>query len=456
MAVPRSLPQLTPRLVPLARTRLWLQVLIAMVLGVAFGVAIGPTTGWIDADISTVIGAWVALPGRLFLLAIQFVVVPLIVASVIRGIAAGEGSTGLGELGLRTTVFFVFSTAVAVLLGLGMALLIKPGRFVDSFAVRAGLTENPGAAPAVTPAKPPTVGEIPELITSLFPGDPLTTFTSGNMLQIVIAAIIIGVAVVMTPSEQRRPILDLLASVQAACMVIVGFVLRLAPFAVFGLLAQISARVGLSALLGTGMYVLTVISGLALLLLVYLMLVRAIGGRPIRTFLGATREVMLLAFSTSSSAAVMPVTLTTTEQKLRVRNHIARFVIPLGTTINMAGTALYQAVATLFLAEIFAVDIGLSGMVLVVIMATGAAIGSPGTPGVGIVILATILTSVGVPATGVAIILGVDRILDMCRTVVNVTGDMVASVIIDHLTRTEPELAEEHLGRVPTPAMRRE
>jgi Na+/H+-dicarboxylate symporter len=441
---------------PLLRTRLWLQVLIALALGVTFGVAIGPTTGWVDADIALIIGAWVALPGRLFLLAIQFVVVPLIVASVIRGIAAGEGPTGLGELGLKTSVFFVASTAVAVVLGLGMALLIRPGRFVDSAAVRAGFAEDSDAASTVTPANPPTVAEIPELITSLFPGDPLTTFTSGNMLQIVIAAIIIGIAVIMTDAKQRQPLLDLLASVQAACMVIVGFVLRFAPLAVFGLLAQISARVGLSALLGTGMYVLTVIAGLALLLLVYLLLLRVIGGRSVSDFLGSAREVMLLAFSTSSSAAVMPVTLTTTEQKLRVRGHVARFVVPLGTTINMAGTALYQAVATLFLAEVFAVDVGLSGMVLVVVMATGAAIGSPGTPGVGIVILATILTSVGVPATGIAIILGVDRLLDMCRTVGNVTGDMVASVVIDHLTRNEAELAEERLGKVTTPAMRRE
>ena len=453
MDVARSLPQLSGRLVPLVRTRLWLQVLIAMALGVAFGVAIGPTTGWVDPEIASVVGAWVALPGRLFLLAIQFVVVPLIVASVIRGIAAGEGPTGLGELGLKTTLFFVISTILAVALGLAVALLIQPGSFVDSAAVTAALAEDTGAVSVAAPAQPPTVGEIPELITGLFPRDPLTTFTSGNMLQIVIAAIIIGVAVVMTASDQRRPLLDLLASVQAACMVIVGFVLRLAPLAVFGLLAQITARVGVSALIGTGMYVVTVVAGLALLLLAYLVTVQVFGGRRIGKFLGAAREVMLLAFSTSSSAAVMPVTLTTTEQKLGVRSHVARFVIPLGTTINMAGTALYQAVATLFLAQVFAVDIGLSGMILIVVMATGAAIGSPGTPGVGIVILATILTSVGVPAAGVAIILGVDRLLDMCRTVVNVTGDMVASATIDHLTRNEPELAEEHLGRVSTPAM---
>jgi Na+/H+-dicarboxylate symporter len=453
MQVPRSLPQLSQRLVPLVRTRLWLQVLIAMALGMAFGIAIGPTTGWVDADISLVIGAWVALPGKLFLLAIQFVVVPLIVASVIRGIAAGEGPTGLGELGLKTTLFFVVSTVIAVAIGLTVALLIQPGSFVDSAAVIAALAGDANAMPALAAAGAPTVGEIPELIAGLFPRDPLTTFTSGNMLQIVIAAIILGIAMVMTAGEQRRPLLDLLASIQAVCMVIVSFVLRLAPFAVFGLLAQISARVGISALLGTGMYVVTVIAGLALLLLGYLIALRLLGGRRAGPFLGAAREVMLLAFSTSSSAAVMPVTLTTAEQKLGVRSHVARFVIPLGTTINMAGTALYQAVATLFLAQIFAVDIGLSGMILIVVMATGAAIGSPGTPGVGIVILATILTSVGIPAAGVAIILGVDRLLDMCRTVVNVTGDMVASVIIDHMTRSEVELAEEHLGKFPTPAM---
>ncbi len=453
MSEPRSLPHLGQRLVPLVRTRLWLQVLIAMALGVGFGVAIGPTTGWIDPEVSLAVGAWVALPGKLFLLGIQFVVVPLIVASVIRGIAAGDNPSGLGELGLKTTVFFVASTIVAGTLGLSVALLIKPGSFVDTAAVSAALASDPTTTQAAAPLTAPTAGEIPDLIASLFPRDPLTTFTSGNMLQIVIAAIILGIALVMTASDQRRPLLDLLASVQAACMVIVGFVLRFAPLAVFGLLAQISARVGISALIGTGVYVITVLVGLGLLLAVYLAAARIFGGVGVRAFLSASREVMLLAFSTSSSAAVMPLTLTTAEKKLGVRSQVARFVVPLGTTINMAGTAGYQAVATLFLAQVFAIDIGLAGMVLVVVMATGAAIGSPGTPGIGIVVLATILTSVGIPPAGVAIILGVDRLLDMCRTTVNVTGDMVASIVIDHLTRSDAERAAEHLGRVPTQAM---
>ena len=203
----RSLPQLSYRLVPLVRARLWLQVLIAMALGVAFGIAIGPTTGWVDSAVAQAVGAWVALPGRLFLLAIQFVVVPLVVASVIRGIAAGEGPAGLGPLGMRTALFFVASTVFAVAVGLVMALAVHPGSFVEGSAVAAALADETGTAATIVPNAPPRMSEIPQLIAGLFPSDPLTTFTSGNMLQIVIAAIILGVAVVMTASEQRRPLL---------------------------------------------------------------------------------------------------------------------------------------------------------------------------------------------------------------------------------------------------------
>ncbi len=308
-------------------------------------------------------------------------------------------------------------------------------------------------ANAITAAQLLRPEDIPEFITSLFPRDPLTTFISGNMLQVVMTAAIIGMALMMTPPEQRKPLLDLLSSVQAACMVIVGWVLRFAPVAVFGLLAHITARVGISALIGTGAYVATVLPGLIVLFLVYLAIVVLIARRDVRTFLHAIREVVLLAFSTSSSAAVMPLSFSTAEHKLKVRASVARFVIPLGTTINMGGTALYQGVATLFLAQAFQVDIGFFGMLLVVVIATGAAIGSPGTPGVGIVILATILNSVGIPPAGIAIILGVDRLLDMCRTAVNVTGDLVACATIEQLFMGPVELAEEHLGKVPTPAM---
>lgn len=455
MAVERSLVNLRGSLLGLVRQRLWLQVLIGMALGVLLGVLIGPTVGLLSPETAVLVGNWVALPGKLFLLAIQFVVVPLVVASVIRGIAAGEGSESLGQLGGWTVGFFVVTTLVAVAIGLTVAMVLEPGRFVDGTILNVALAEGAGGEAAVAlppPARPPSPEEIPELIVSLFPRDPLVTFISGNMLQIVLTSVIIGIALVMTPAEQRKPLLDLMASVQAACMAIVGWVLRFAPFAVFGLLAHITARVGLSALIGVGAYVATVVLGLLLLFGLYLAIVAVIARRLPLHFLAASREALLLAFSTSSSAAVMPVSLSTAEQKLHVRAAVARFVVPLGTTINMGGTALYQGVATLFLAQVFAVDIGVPGMLLIVVMATGAAIGSPGTPGVGIVILATILNSVGIPSAGIAIILGVDRLLDMCRTVVNVTGDLVACVTIDRLLGGSAEDAKARPGEASEPS----
>jgi Na+/H+-dicarboxylate symporter len=405
-----------------------------MVLGVAFGVLIGPTMQLVDNDTSELIAGWVALPGKIFLLAIQFIIIPLIVASVIRGIAAGESNEDIGKLGIFTILFFLATTAIAAAIGIGAALIIQPGAYIDSSMLQHIVSTEaiPGTSDAI-PASLPSLKEFPELLTGLFPKDPLATFVSGNMLQTVISAVIIGIALLAMPSAQRKPILDLLGSIQSVCMVIVSWVLKFVPYAVFGLLANISARVGISTLLATAVYVATVLIGLAILLGVYLLIIAIIGRTNPLKFLVSSREVMLLALSTSSSAAVMPLTLSTTEQKLGVRPGISRFVIPLGTTINMGGTALYQGVATLFLAQVFQVDVGISGMILVVVMATGASIGSPGTPGVGIVILATILESVGIPPTGIALILGVDRILDMCRTSVNVTGDMAASITLDRL-----------------------
>lgn len=452
----RSLPQLTAHLGTLIRQRLWLQVIVGMILGVAVGILIGPTSGYVSAETSGLAGNWISLPGRLFLIAIQFVVVPLVVASVIRGIAAGEASEGLGVLGSRTVVFFLATTLLAVAIGVLVASAIQPGQYLDGFAMQDALkhAEEAQVLAGAGGVTTPKVHDIPDIIVGLFPKDPLSTFVSGNMLQIVIAAAIIGVALTMTPSDQRKPLLDLMASVQAACMVIVGWVMRFAPIAVFGLLAHITSRVGLSALIGTSVYVVTVLAGLLLLTMSYLAIGYFVAGRSPRSFLGAARDVMLLAFSTSSSASVMPLSLSTAEQKLGVRPAVARFVIPLGTTINMGGTALYQGVATLFLAQVFNIELGVAGILLVVVMATGAAIGSPGTPGVGIVVLATILTSVGIPPAGIAIILGVDRLLDMCRTVVNVTGDLVACVTIDHLLLKSAGVEEAHLGKVATPAMR--
>lgn len=261
------------------------------------------------------------------------------------------------------------------------------------------------------------------------------------MLQVVVVAVFLGVALVSMERRRAQPLLDLLGAVQEVSMVVVRWAMVLVPAAVFGLMAQLTARTGLEALLGMGVYVLTVLGAL-LLALGFLLGTYALGRRrsPL-AFLRASRDALLLAFSTSSSAAVMPLTIRTAESALDVAPSIARFVIPLGTTINMAGTALYQVIATLFLAQVYQVDVGLSGLLLVVVLAVGASIGSPGTPGIGIVILAMMLGTLGIPAEGVALLIGVDRILDMCRTTLNVTGDLVAASVVDQWQRSDPPAA---------------
>ena len=429
----RSLLNLGDQLTSLMRERLWLQVVIGMFLGVVTGIVIGPGFDLVPSQTSLLIANWVAFPGQLFLMAIQFVVIPLVVASVIRGICSGQGTENLGRLSGSTVTFFVGTTIVAVLIGVTIAILVGPGNYIDSTTMQSTLAET--QADAAKAATLPGLADFPGVIVALFPRDPLTSFVSGNMLQIVITAAIIGIALLSLPLEQSRPLMDLLASIQAVCMVIVKWVLRFAPLAVFGLLAEITAKVGIGTLLGMGIYVLVAVAGLLLLFVIYLLIGWAVSGSSPLKLMGQMREVLLLAFSTSSSAAVMPLTLSTVEEKLAVPSYIARFVVPLGTTINMGGTAIYQGIATIFLAQVFNVDIGLAGILLVVVMATGAAIGSPGTPGVGIVILATILSTVGIPAAGIAIIIGVDRPLDMLRTIVNVTGDMVACLVMKRFVR---------------------
>ena len=223
----------------------------------------------------------------------------------------------------------------------------------------------------------------------------------------------------------------------------------LAPFAVFGLMARLTAETGPQALIGVLVYVATVLVGLLLMLGILLAIARVYGQITPRAFFGAAKDVMLLAFSTSSSAAVMPLSIKTAEGPLKVRKHISQFVIPLGATINMNGTALYQGVAAIFIAQVFGVEIGAAGLVLIVLTSVGASIGSPATPGVGIVILSTILVSVGVPASGIALIMGVDRLLDMSRTVVNVCGDLVACIVLDKLDSKGND--EQDRSTVPPP-----
>ena len=439
---PRSLKYLSDYLQALVRGRLWLQVIVGMVLGITTGILMGPAMGWFYPATAAIAGDWLAFPGKLFLALIQMIVIPLIFASIIRGLAATENLEQLRKMGLRVVLYFIATTALAIIIGLTVATIIKPGSYIDSQSVQATMAAEPVSRDA---AEAPGIDiiELPQRIITLLPSNPLNSMVESNMLQVVIFAMIVGVALVMMAPAQSRPLLDLMGSLQEVCMTVVRWAMLLAPVAVFGLLAQLTAKLGLDALIGMAVYVGTVILGLLLLFAVYLAILFVVARQTPFVFIKSVRDVLLLAFSTSSSAVVMPMSIKAAEEKLNVRPSVSQFVIPLGATINMNGTALYQGVAAIFIAQVYGIDVGLGGMALIVVTSVGASIGAPATPGVGIVILSMVLTTAGIPAAGIALIMGVDRILDMCRTAINVSGDLGAAKLMDRWVGSSSSLGEE-------------
>ncbi|HII01939.1 TPA: dicarboxylate/amino acid:cation symporter [Methanosarcinaceae archaeon] len=427
---PPSLKNMSHHLHELIESRLWLKILLGMFLGVAVGLLLGPFGGFVDPGMAEVIGEWIALPGYIFLGLLKMIVIPLVLASIILGVASSESMADLKKTGLSTALYFIVTTAIATCIGLGMALSIRPGQYIGGELLQAAIEgEAPSAAQDMDFSL--SLGDLPSKIGGLLPANPLDAMVQGEMLQVVIIAIIVGVALVSLSRRQAAPLIHLLNSVQAICMTVVKWSMALAPIAVFGLLTKFTIMLGIDALVGMAVYVATVLASLGLLMGMNLIIISVLARKNPFDFLSAVRDVLLLAFSTSSSAAVMPVSIKTAEEKLGVRPSISQFVIPLGATVNMNGTALYQGVATVFLAEVFGIHLGLGQLVLVMVMAVAAAIGTPSIPGVGIVILAMILSSVGIPTTGIALIMGVDRILDMTRTSVNVAGDLVTCTVMD-------------------------
>ncbi len=429
---PRSLKKLSGHLYGLIRRKLWLKILFALAVGVVVGIIFSPDMEILSETASDTLGNWLAIPGQIFLGLIQMIVVPLVFASIITGLASSEDVEQLKKLGSRIILYFIMTTVVAITIGLTVALIIQPGTYIDMdelgvSVADADVVENDEAPEDIS------VEEVPDMLTNLLPENPLGAMVEKEMLAVVLFSIIIGFALVSLDPDKAAPLIEILESIQEVCMTVVEWAMLLAPLAVFGLIAQITMQVGIEAMLGMGVYVATVLLGLFFLLIFYLLIIFFYVKKSPFWFLGKARDAQLLAFSTSSSAAVMPLSMETSEDQLGVRSSISQFIIPLGATINMDGTALYQGVATIFLAQVFGVELALSQILLVIITAVGASIGSPSTPGVGIVILSMVLNSVGIPASGIALIIGVDRILDMSRTSVNVTGDLTATMVMNKL-----------------------
>ncbi len=424
--------------------KMWIYILLGMVLGIATGLSLSPSgLGLVESSVALSIAPWVALPGTVFIRLLQMVVVPLVLCSIILGIASTGSLTYLRRMGLRILPYFVATTIIAISIGMVLTSVVKPGFMIDRQVVEKALADH--EASGATAPQTLTNLTIPQRIANIIPSNPARAQLERDMLQIVILAIFIGICVITLPPQSTKGFIDLCSFGQLASMKIIGWAMAIAPIAVFGLLCDITIRVGFDIIASVAAYFLTVLGGLFVMGLVYLLIIYCVARRSPFDFLKAVREVQILAFSTSSSAAVMPLSLYAAEHKLKIEPQISRFVIPLGATINMDGTALYQAAAALFLCQIFGIELSQTAMVLLLLTTVGASIGTPAMPGVGIVVLATILAGIGVPLAGIALILGVDRLLDMVRTTINVTGDLTATCVMDRWmggTFKAPETAQ--------------
>lgn len=403
------------------RTRLWAQVLVGLVLGVLIGALISPDVGLVEREAASLIGGWLALPGQLFLGLISLSLVTLVFVSILQGLVAPKEGGQLRSIGIRLAVIVLTTTTIAAVLGVVLTQIVQPGAYITGF-------EAPETVALQTEER--IDRRLPDLIAGLLPTNIAQAVMDRDMLAIVVLAVLFGIACRQANARRIEVLLKAFDGLLEIAMLIVKWAMYLTPWAVLGLMAQAMAEVGVATVAGMAAYLATVIAGLLVLLLIYLALVTLVARTNPLRFLAAIAPVQLLAFSTSSSAAVMPLSIETAAKKLGVPSSTADVVIPLGATMNMAGTALYQSVAVLFLAQMTGVELEPGQIAAVVGTLVVSSIGAPGTPGVSIAILATVVSGLGIPTAGVVLILGVDRLLDMCRTVVNVTGDLTACLLL--------------------------
>lgn len=430
------------------------RILAALGLGLTYGVA-AAAAGWgaFTAD-------WIAPFGAIFLRLLLLIAVPLVLASLITGIASLSDLNKLSRIGGRTAVIYVGTTLVALLVGLTAVNLIEPGETVPD-GLRARLQETyqgDMAARETAAADARARGPLQPLV-DVIPDNVVGAASDNrNMLNVVFVAFLVGTALMLIPPEQARPLLDFFRSVDAVIVKIVELALVFAPVGVFALIAgTITSVAGDSPgeigrlLAALGLYCVTVVAGLTVQVAVtYSLLLRALTPIRLREFFRGVAPAQLVAFSTSSSAATLPVTMRAAQRNLGVSEEVAAFVLPLGATINMDGTALYQAVAAIFIAQTLGIDLDLAAQATIVLMALLASIGTAAVPSAGVVMLVVILEAIGVPVAGIALILGVDRLLDMCRTTANVTGDAaVASIVAAGENQLSPrrEAPPEGSGR---------
>ncbi len=388
-----------------------IKILIGLILGVIGGLIAGPTAvPWMKV--------WIAPIGTIFINLIKMVIVPVVLASIVAGVASIGDIKKLGRVGVKIMVFYLATTAFAVGIGLMFGTLMQPGK---------GLT-IPAGAKAASKMAPP----LQDVLVNIIPSNPFTAMEKGDMLQIIVFAIFLGIGITMVGAK-AKPVEDFFNGLAEVTYKIIDMIMSFAPFGVFALMMPVVAVNGPKVLLPlasvvAAMYIASIVHAVV----VYSGTVATLGGMsPVKFFKGIA-PAMLVAFSTCSSGATLPVTMKCTQENLGVNKDVSSFCLPLGATVNMDGTAIYCGLAALFVAQAYGIELNAGQYMTIILTGTLASIGAAGVPGAGLIMLTLVLTSVGLPIEGVALIAGIDRVLDMARTTLNITGDAAGCVVVQN------------------------
>lgn len=404
------------------------QILTGMALGVIFALILS-NFEWGSGFIND----WIKPFGTIFINALKLIAVPLILASLIKGVSDLKDISKLSQMGARTILTYIATTVIAVSIGLGVVNLVKPGNTITEETREELVTSYGGEADLKRQdaEKQKNAGPLQALV-DIVPGNIIGASSSNsNMLQVIFFAIFFGIGLILIPEKAAQPVKSFFDGFNEVILKMIDIIMLAAPYGVFALLAALvveSPSADLFAALA--MYALCVISGLLMMIGVYILIVWIFTKKSPKFFLNGISPAQLLAFSTSSSAATLPVTMERVEEHLGVEKEVSSFVLPIGATINMDGTSLYQAVAAVFIAQAFGMDLSFTTQLGIIATATLASIGSAAVPGAGMVMLVIVLAQAGIPEAGLALIFAIDRPLDMCRTTVNVTGDASVSMLV--------------------------
>lgn len=404
------------------------QILLGMLFGVLFALLL------IQFDRGKeFIVDWIKPFGNIFINLLKLIAVPLILASLIKGVSDLKDISKLSQMGGRTIGLYILTTVFAVSIGLVVVNIIKPGSYIteDTRTELVGSYANDANSKIAAAENQKQAGPL-QALEDIVPSNIVKAASdNGNMLQVIFFAIFFGIALILIPQEQAQPVKAFFDGFNEVILKMIDIIMLAAPYGVFALLASLIAESpSLDLFKALGMYGLSVLIGLVLMIGVYMLLVRLLAKKSPKFFFNGISPAQLLAFSTSSSAATLPVTMERVVDNLGVDDEVASFVLPIGATINMDGTSLYQAVAAVFIAQAFGMDLTLGAQLGIIATATLASIGSAAVPGAGMVMLVIVLAQAGIPEAGLALIFAIDRPLDMCRTTVNVTGDAAVSMVV--------------------------